>query len=133
MAVRHVQACAHPPPHPEPIRPPRRGPCEHGSLTVRFDPATPWHGAPSGRRGGQAVQSAAAIQACPTIEVPFGLPPRRNAKPWRTDCPGAGARDEALRAIERLGRAMQDRARDASGDGGAAIAAAAAPRRGRPA
>lgn len=34
------------------------------------------------------------------------IPPRRNAKPWKKDSPGAGARNEALRAIKRLGRTI---------------------------
>ena len=32
------------------------------------------------------------------------LPPRRNAKPWMKDSPGARARNEALRAMKRFGR-----------------------------
>ena len=27
------------------------GLCKRGSLTVWFDPSTPWHAAPSGKRG----------------------------------------------------------------------------------
>ena len=50
---------------------------ERGSLTVWFDPRAPWHAAPSGKRGGQAVYSDAAIQACLTIKVLFGLPLRQ--------------------------------------------------------
>ena len=50
---------------------------ERGSLTVWFDPSTPWHAAPSGKRGGQTVYSDAAIQACLTIKVLFGLPLRQ--------------------------------------------------------
>lgn len=50
---------------------------ERGSLTVWFDPSTPWHAAPSGKRGGQPVCSDAAIQACLTIKVLFGLPLRQ--------------------------------------------------------
>ncbi len=50
---------------------------ERGSLTVWFDPSTPWHAAPSGKRGGQPVYSDAAIQACLTIKVLFGLPLRQ--------------------------------------------------------
>ena len=50
---------------------------ERGSLTVWFDPSTPWHAAPSGRRGAQPVYSDAAIQACLTIKVRFGLPLRQ--------------------------------------------------------
>ena len=48
------------------------------------------------------------------------IPPRRNAKSWKKDSPGAGARNEALRAIQRLGRR--------SGAAGAATTAAAASR-----
>ena len=50
---------------------------ERGSLTVWFDPGMAWHAAPSGKRGGQAVYSDAAIQACLTIKVLFGLPLRQ--------------------------------------------------------
>ena len=34
------------------------------------------------------------------------IPPRRNAKPWEKDSPGVEARNEALRAIKRLGRTI---------------------------
>ncbi len=34
------------------------------------------------------------------------IPPRRNAKPWKETTPGATARNEALRASRRLGRAI---------------------------
>lgn len=34
------------------------------------------------------------------------IPPRRNAKPWKTITPGAVARNEALRASKYLGRAL---------------------------
>ena len=34
------------------------------------------------------------------------IPPRRNAKPWKKDSPGAGARNEDLRAIGRVGRTI---------------------------
>ena len=34
------------------------------------------------------------------------IPPRRNAKPWKTGTPGAHARNEALRASRYLGRAL---------------------------
>ena len=46
--------------------------CRRGSLTVWFDPSTPWHAAPSGKRGAQPVYSDAAIQACLTVN---DLPP----------------------------------------------------------
>ena len=36
-----------------------------------------WHAAPSGERGRQQTFSDAAIQACPTVEVLFGLPLRQ--------------------------------------------------------
>ena len=48
-----------------------------GSLTVWFDPSTPWDAAPSGKRGAQPVYSDAAIQACLTVKVLFGLPLRQ--------------------------------------------------------
>ena len=41
------------------------------------------------------------------------IPPRRNAKPWKKDSPGAGARNEALRFITRFGRTLW---RKSSGD-----------------
>ena len=34
------------------------------------------------------------------------IPPRRNARPWKSDTPGARERNEALRAIKHLGRAL---------------------------
>ena len=34
------------------------------------------------------------------------IPPRKNAKPWKADSPGAIARNEALRASKYLGRAL---------------------------
>jgi hypothetical protein len=85
-----------------------------GSLTVWFDPSTPWHAAPSGKRGAQPVYSDAAIQACLTVKVLFGLPLRQTTgfvasllkragldwpvpdfsgaragagRPWRCNCP----------------------------------------------
>ena len=50
---------------------------ERGSLMVWFDPSTPWHAAPSGKRGAQPVYSDATIQACLAIKVLFGLPLRQ--------------------------------------------------------
>jgi hypothetical protein len=49
------------------------------------------------------------------------IPPRRNAQPWKETTAGAAARNEALRASRRLGRAVWPH--------GAAIIAAAARRR----
>ena len=34
------------------------------------------------------------------------IPPRRDAEPWKTDSPGAVARNETLRATRRLGRTI---------------------------
>ena len=34
------------------------------------------------------------------------IPPRKNAKPWKPDSPGAVARNEALRASKRFGRTI---------------------------
>jgi hypothetical protein len=34
------------------------------------------------------------------------IPPRKNAKPWKPDSPGAIARNEALRASRRFGRTI---------------------------
>lgn len=34
------------------------------------------------------------------------IPARRNGRPWKEDSPGAAARNEALRAIKRLGPAI---------------------------
>ena len=34
------------------------------------------------------------------------IPPRKNARPWKPDTPGARARNEALRASKYLGRAL---------------------------
>lgn len=50
---------------------------EVGSLTVGLDPSTPWHATPSGKRGGQPVYGGAAIRACLTTKVLFGLPLRQ--------------------------------------------------------
>ena len=50
---------------------------ERGSLTVWFDPGMAWHATPSGKRGRQQTFSDAAIQACLTIKVLFGLPLRQ--------------------------------------------------------
>ena len=48
-----------------------------GSLAVWTDPSTSWHAALSGKRGAQPVHSDAAIQACLTVKVLFGLPLRQ--------------------------------------------------------
>ncbi|MFA3918386.1 transposase, partial [Ruegeria hyattellae] len=45
-----------------------------GSLSIWFDASMAWDATPSGRRGRQQAYSDAAIQACLTIKVLFGLP-----------------------------------------------------------
>ena len=44
-----------------------------------------------------------AIAACGAAAI---IPPRKNAKPWKPDTPGAIARNEALRASKRFGRTI---------------------------
>ena len=48
-----------------------------GSLSIWFDPELVWVPPPSGRRGRQQNFSDAAIQACLTLKVLFGLPLRQ--------------------------------------------------------
>ncbi len=50
---------------------------------------------------GRACQDAIAGRRAEAI-----IPPRRNAKPWKKDSPGAGGRNEALRVIKRFGRTL---------------------------
>lgn len=50
---------------------------QRGSLSIWFDAAMAWDAMPSGRRGRQQAYSDAAIQACLTIKVLFGLPLRQ--------------------------------------------------------
>jgi hypothetical protein len=45
-----------------------------GSLSIWFDPEMDWEATSSGRRGRQQTYIAAAIQACLTLKVLFGLP-----------------------------------------------------------
>lgn len=44
-----------------------------GSLTIWFDPAMRWEGAPTGKRGRRHLYSDAAIQSCLTLKVLFGM------------------------------------------------------------
>ncbi len=44
-----------------------------GSLTIWFDPAMTWDGAPTGKRGRQPAYGDAAIQTCLTMKVLFGM------------------------------------------------------------
>ena len=48
-----------------------------GSLSIWFDAGMAWEATPSGKRGRQQAYSDAAIQACLTIKVLFGLPLRQ--------------------------------------------------------
>ena len=48
-----------------------------GSLTIWFNPEVTWHAAPTGKRGRQPHYSDAAIQACLTLKVLFGMPLRQ--------------------------------------------------------
>jgi len=50
---------------------------QRGSLTLWFDPVMSWEAPPSGKRGRQPRFSDAAIQACLTLKVLFGLPLRQ--------------------------------------------------------
>ena len=50
---------------------------KRGSLSLWFDAEMDWGGALSGKRGRQQAYSSAAIQACRTIKVLFGLPLRQ--------------------------------------------------------
>jgi transposase len=54
-----------------------------------------------GAYDGRACRDAIADRGAQAI-----IPPRRNAKPWKKDSPGAAARNEALRAIKRFGRKL---------------------------
>jgi IS5 family transposase len=54
-----------------------------------------------GAYDGRACRDAIAVKGAEAI-----IPPRRNAKPWTKDSPGAAARNEALRAIKRFGRTL---------------------------
>ena len=50
---------------------------QRGSLSIWFDVEMAWEAKPSGHRGRQQAYSDAAIQACLTIKVLFGLPLRQ--------------------------------------------------------
>lgn len=50
---------------------------QRGSLSIWFDPEIAWVPPPSGKRGRQHSFSDAAIQACLTLKVLFGLPLRQ--------------------------------------------------------
>jgi hypothetical protein len=51
--------------------------CQRGSLTIWFDPEMEWVPPPTGKRGRQQSFSDAAIQACLTMKVLFGMPLRQ--------------------------------------------------------
>lgn len=50
---------------------------QRGSLTIWFNPEITWKAAPTGKRGRQPRYTDAAIQACLTIKILFGLPLRQ--------------------------------------------------------
>ncbi|WP_412074420.1 IS5 family transposase [Tritonibacter mobilis] len=50
---------------------------QRGSLSIWFDPEMTWEPPPSGKRGVQQDYSDAAIQACLTLKVLFGMPLRQ--------------------------------------------------------
>jgi hypothetical protein len=50
---------------------------QRGSLSVWFDPERVWVPPPSGKRGRQGEFSDAAIHACLTLKVLFGVPLRQ--------------------------------------------------------
>ncbi len=50
---------------------------QRGSLSIWFDPEMIWVPPPNGKRGGQQDYSDAAIQACLTLKVLFGMPLRQ--------------------------------------------------------
>ena len=50
---------------------------QRGSLSIWFDAEMVWEAVRSGRRGRQQAYSDAAIQACLTLKVLFGLPFRQ--------------------------------------------------------
>jgi hypothetical protein len=54
-----------------------------------------------------AARGAAAFgHALEPVAVMPSLPPRKNAKPWKPDTPGAIARNEILRTSKRVGRTI---------------------------
>jgi hypothetical protein len=50
---------------------------QRGSLTIWFNPEVTWKAEPTGKRGRQPRYSDAAIQACLTLKVLFGMPLRQ--------------------------------------------------------
>ena len=50
---------------------------QRGSLSIWFDSGMTWEAVGSGRRGRQQTYSDAAMQACLTLKVLFGLPLRQ--------------------------------------------------------
>jgi hypothetical protein len=54
-----------------------------------------------GAYDGRACRDAIATRGAQAI-----IPPRRNAKPWKKDSPGARGRNDDLRAMKRFGRTL---------------------------
>lgn len=78
-----------------------------GLLTIWFDPAMTWEAAPTGRRGRQPDYTDAAIQACLTMKVLFGIALRQTRgfvesllRPiaWTGRCPSSGDPSTGRRA-----------------------------------
>jgi IS5 family transposase len=54
-----------------------------------------------GAYDGRACRDAIALRGAEAI-----IPPRRNARPWKKDSPGARGRNDDLRAMKRFGRTL---------------------------
>ena len=54
-----------------------------------------------GAYDGRACRDAIALRGAEAI-----IPPRRNAKPWKKNSPGARGRNDDLRAMQRFGRML---------------------------
>lgn len=54
-----------------------------GSLTIWFDTAMRWEGAPTGKGERRQSDSDAAIQSCLTMKVLFGMALRQTTGSWR--------------------------------------------------
>jgi hypothetical protein len=57
--------------------------------------------------GDGAHDTRAVCEASISREADSVVPPRRNGKPWEARTAGAGERNEALRAVRRLGRRLR--------------------------
>ena len=84
--------------------------CSVRSPRARRSPPSPPLSGSCFARPCRAVDGAYDTRGCRNAIVNGGadaiIPRRRNAKPWKKDSPGAAGRNEALRAIKRLGRTI---------------------------